>query len=507
MEIMSLEEITTICLIKADRLTEAPRVLESCKEDVDGRRSYLLGVIYAKQQDYEKAAQEFQKIPVGSPYHAMANPFLEWFNATTSNPYASLKASNREEAAHIWEAALKENPYDFMIWHNLSVLYYWQAKHLEEEGQLAEAIPNWQKAIGYWAGILASDKFWREWATQRAKACGLQESDIPAIESGFMTYLETRASEKDQFESYISDVIKVRRGVEGQFHNYFKVKSKEPNHNTAEIYEPLLLDCSHELRVAHLLERAKKMHHIVEYTNQGEFPPNLEEWLSRALKHLKDDEIDIILNTIEQELSINCNVTIGVPSCGPMMLTFLNLTEEAQTFVNTVLQANATNATIAELRKPLVPTFAKLQFYLSPDLGRWLVMIDEEIFDKAINGIKEKLRRERPQGTLAWNLRLLLVMACYEKAKYMFRNQEYASAVEALDIANSFAYNDIINPFPFDVDIPRLIDDICRSIPQSVDQGKITLHEAQNLLQRLCAIAPLGRQEICRRALRSLPPD
>jgi len=516
MATMSLEEITAIYLIKADRLKEAENVLASYAADDDGIRSYLLGVIYAKQQDYEKARKEIQKIPASSPYRTMAQPFEKGFKATTkSDPYAILKAGRREEAANIWEKALKQNPDDLAIWHNLAVLYYWHATHLEENGKFADASKKWQKAIGYWAGILARDSFWREWAIKRATACGVQEPDFTEIvELGFMTYFLSnllsqyqkfgRVLEPDRVESYLGDVTKVREGLEKQFRNHFAEKARTLKNDAAEMYEQLLLDCSHELSVARLLERVKKSQRIVEHTNRKGLNPEPEESISKALEHIESHETDILLNTIERDLDIKRPTTVSVPSCGPMMQEYLNTTEDVQAFVNTVFETESTNDTIAKLKQSLTPTSTRLRFYLSPNLGRWLVMIDVGMFDKAIEGIKDKLQRERPREPLARNLRVLLAMACHDKVKYTSMAPEDAASIEALEIANAFAYDAVTDSAPFDFDIPRLIDDICRCVAESVDSGEISLHDGINLLKRLCAITPSGRGAICRDALEIL---
>ena len=510
-----LEEITAICLIRANRLPEAARVLASCTADFDGRRSYLLGVVYAKQGDDEKAVQEFQKIPVSSPYRTMARQFLEG----GETPYPLLKSGRREEAARIWEEALQRNPDDLVIWHNLAVLSYWHAKHLEEMGELAEAKSKWQKAIGYWAGVLASDQFWREWAVKRATACDVQEPNLTQIvDVGFMKYFLSdlqdmvRVLEPDRVKPYLRDVANVRAGVEKQFPTHFvEEKARALERDTAEMYGNLLVDWSHEWSVARLWERAKKIHRIVEHTNQNDLHPATDTNISKTLEPIEGDEIDILLNTIEQDLDINRRSSIGVPSCGPMMLEFLNRTADAQHFVTTALAAIPTNATIAQLKQANAPSFTRLQFYLSSDLGRWLAMIDMGLFGQAIEGIREKLQRERPQEPIARNLRVLLAMACHDKAKSMSMPsdpenaaQNYAASVEALEVAHRLAYDAMTAPAPFDFKIPRLIEEICTNIPQSVDNNEITPQEGIHLLQRLYHIAPPGRDAICQRALNAL---
>jgi tetratricopeptide (TPR) repeat protein len=512
MATLSLEESTIICLINANRLTEAERVIESCPMNSDGRHAYLLGVIYAKQDDYENAANEFQKIPTDSPYYARVNPFLERLQTAESEPYSLLSSDRREDAAQTWEEALMQNPDDLVIWHNLAVFYYWQAKHLEDQEAFAATKPNWRKAIGYWAAILASDRFWLEWAKQRAAACGIQESDITEVESGFMTYLLkhrlSQASEPERVESYLSYVTKVRDSVERQFRNHFAEKAGHSEKEVAEIYQALLLAWHHEWNVASLLERVKKIHRIVEHTNPNGLPPQMEARPSEILEYQHYDST-VHLNTIAQKLSIELEASVDVPSCGPIMLEILNRREDAQNFVNTTLETESTDATIAKLKRSFALTFTRLTFYLSAELGPWLVMVDVEMFDKAIQGIKEKLQQERPRDPLGRDLRLILGMACYRKGQSVLNDPEktdekYADAIEALENANLYAPDVMTDSTPFDFEIPRLIDALCMSISESVDRGTVFIDEGINLLQRLCQITALGRDVTCRRALDAL---
>jgi tetratricopeptide (TPR) repeat protein len=507
---MSLEEITAISLIKANRLKDAVDVLEGCKVDIKDRSAYLLGIIHARRKDYQKAVEEFREIPADSPYYEKVLPFLEHFKKIKSNPYVRLESGNREEAASIWEKALRQNPNNLETWHNLGILYYWQAKNLEEKGQFAEAISIWKKAIGYWAGLLASDNFWVEWAKKRAKACGVPGLDMLDNQDRQMKYFAIGAQKDERIEAFLSEVTKVQKGVEKQFHNLFLEKARNPDHGNTEMYEQLLLDWNHELNAAHLLERSKKVYRIVEYANQNDLPSNLIRPLSNMLEH-KDFDIDILLDTIEQGLAVNDSLFSDVPGCGPMMLKFLNLIDDVQDLINIVSKPGPGNQVIDKLLQHLAPTFTRLRFYLDPELGPLLVIIDVGRYDKAIEDIKNKLQLKSTGKSMARNLKLLLVMACHCQAEslYMHRSAENASqgfkaCVEALKVAKLFAFDAISDTSPFDFDIPRLISNLCNRISQSIDRGLISIQEGIHLIRDLCEIAPRGRDAACKNALEAL---
>jgi hypothetical protein len=136
-------------------------------------------------------------------------------------------------------------------------------------------------------------------------------------------------------------------------------------------------------------------------------------------------------------------------------------------------------------------------------------MIDVGMFDKTIEEIKDKLLNGKPQEPLARNLRLLLAMACHDKTKYMPIEQEntvqkYDASIKVLEVANAFAYDAVTDSSPFAFDIPRLIDEICTSVSQSVESGEISLDDGINLAQRLCTITPLGKGVICNQVMEIL---
>jgi len=500
---MTIEELTILCLIQANRLDEALDLLKKYTSTNYEMRSYFLGFIYAGNKEFIKAKEEFDKISSSSIFYKEIGPFAECLNSISNNPLTLIKIGSRQEASDIWEEALKKSPDNLELWHSLAVLYYWQAIDSEVKDKLNEFKLNWHKAIGYWASVLVSDEFWKQYAISRAQSYGIELFDICYIEL-FNTYICIKAQEKDKVDNYTRAVKKVHKDIKEKFNAHF-LQKKQTNSDT---YEGLFIEWKLEWTTAYLLKTAGQLKHIIIETNKTPLQPELDHWLSSMLNSTFD--LDILLNTIQHELPNN-DIKFN-PSCGPIMLDFLGLYNDAQCLFNDLLHLTPTNETIKKLFLRYKPKFEKLKFYLHPKLGRWLTIIEAGIYDKAIDQLLTELKSISYSTDSKYyeEIRVLLLKACHDKAKSLYQIQDKAKAydfhhkaIEALEPAYKYS-SGITSSTALDFDIPQIINTICQSISRSFDNGYLDKKEACDLLNRLIRLAPFAGQAVCQKFIDNL---
>ena len=423
------------------------------------------------------------------PSLGLANTVAEPLNGTPcfdENPYWFLQAGRREAAVSLWETALKNNPIELRIWHELAVAHYWQARDQENCGK--NATNQWRKAINYWVGVLVCDDYWRAWAQERAIPCGILPEDRIAVYDGFLTYVKSQhVEEPERVKSFLHAVSAARDEVRASFHRHFFTQSKAASSAGNNSYEDLLIQLNHEWAVACRLERMKLAEKIARNAAQQELSQELASLLS-AIDWKSELDIRRTLNTTCVMLEACHQSFTSFPSCGLGLLEVLGMTNEATAFVTAFQTLRIGNTGIDQLLQQVWQDCSLLQFYLDSQLGRLLVMIDLGLYDHCQTKVKQLIDAKHWEHLK--ELQQLLCLACHNQAEAVLVQHEYETAITAIELAEQYCGTAYNNAAPFQCDMPRLITKICEALAAAVQQGSLSQEAACALLRRLAQVAP-----------------
>lgn len=212
-----LAEVLAICLLNCGKTSEAQRFLTDRLSTDSGneRLKPLLGFALGRQNRIDEAMpflegpgssdapltrliltpflkREIERKAVASDWagasealgrllafgseHEEVKELLERFGSIL--PAAFVEDDNRGRAAEVWRErivnSLSDSP---AACHNLAVLHFWWAVGLQARGQTEDALKHYRLAISYWAVVIHSDDFWKEWASRRQQEIRARESE------------------------------------------------------------------------------------------------------------------------------------------------------------------------------------------------------------------------------------------------------------------------------------------------------------------------------------------
>jgi hypothetical protein len=407
-------------------------------------------------------------------------------------PFRHILENRRDEAAAIWEAHLRAHPNDMLVWHELAVLYYWQARFEEQRGvRTGEFL---RQALQYWVCVLAADDYWREWAESRALPCGIPtEEDRDVARKCFLTSIKSdRASSPELVERFVRAVSNVREGFRASLKEHLVRQIATERKEELGPYKVLLIELNHEWAVAWRLDRMKMAARIAhECTRLGQLPVALQVYLAGP----GNGKTQQYLNTTSVFLNIPASAG-PFPSCGPRMLQSLALTGQVSSFVRRFQGLRTQIAEVDSLLDNVAQDVSLLPYYLDPDLGRLLVMIDLGFYDACQSQLKPKIAA-RPENL--GELEKLMCLACYRQANSELPNGNLGLALSALKSAQLYCPRGIPDPKPFEWNVGTLTLELLAAIigaygPETCDFLEHLADVAPSaLVQRILSV----REELC----------
>lgn len=142
-----------------------------------------------------------------------------------------LRNHRRSELSEMLKSGLKENPTNYNLLHNVSVLYYWWT--VSSERKNSKDIQDhklWDNLIGYWTAIVNNDEFWEKWAKGKPWIKNKEELNLSKIRNSLMSHIETQilsSSEKDRLQNSDASLVSHRNylkklHIEKRFISYYK---------------------------------------------------------------------------------------------------------------------------------------------------------------------------------------------------------------------------------------------------------------------------------------------
>lgn len=142
-----------------------------------------------------------------------------------------LHSNKRSELSGMLKNGLRENPTNYNLLHNISVLYYWWTINAEQNNSKdIQDHKLWDNLIGYWTAIVNNDEFWEKWAKRKPWIKNKDDLDLSKIRNNLMSHLETRilsSSEKDGQQNDDASLAKhgsnlKKLHIEKKFVTYYK---------------------------------------------------------------------------------------------------------------------------------------------------------------------------------------------------------------------------------------------------------------------------------------------
>ena len=142
-----------------------------------------------------------------------------------------LHSNKRSELSGMLKNGLRENPTNYNLLHNISVLYYWWTINAEQNNSKdIQDYKLWDNLIGYWTAIVNNDEFWEKWAKRKPWIKNKDDLDLSKIRNNLMSHLETRilsSSEKDRQQNDDASLAKhgsnlKKLHIEKKFVTYYK---------------------------------------------------------------------------------------------------------------------------------------------------------------------------------------------------------------------------------------------------------------------------------------------
>lgn len=142
-----------------------------------------------------------------------------------------LRHNKRAELSDILKSGLKDNPTNYSLLHNISVLYYWWTNDSEQNNfKSIYEYKLWENLIGYWTTIVNNDEFWNKWAKRKIWIKKNDDLDLHKIGKNLMSNLETKVlssiersrqqNDKDSLTMYKDSLKKIH--TEMKFVSYYK---------------------------------------------------------------------------------------------------------------------------------------------------------------------------------------------------------------------------------------------------------------------------------------------
>ncbi len=170
-----------------------------------------------------------------------------------------LQNNKRSELSEMLKNGLRENPTNYNLLHNISVLYYWWTVSSEQSN--SKDIHDhklWDNLIGYWTAIVNNDEFWEKWAKRKPWIKNRDDLDLSRIRNNLMSHLESKihsSSEKDRqqndeapLEKYSSNLKKLH--IEKRFVTYYRELKSVLSDDVAAIPDMYSETLIHDLGMA-----------------------------------------------------------------------------------------------------------------------------------------------------------------------------------------------------------------------------------------------------------------
>lgn len=205
--------------------------IEKLKDLSVNREKYLFRELEqeTRQQNWHKAYNLLNDIKKTATDRAVVFNFLSYVRNRLFPDF--LQRGKRTELSDMLKNGLRENPTNYNLLHNISVLYYWWAINAEQNNSKdIQDHKLWDNLIGYWTAIVNNDEFWEKWAKRKPWIKNKDDLDLSKIRNNLMAHLETKilsSSEKDRQQNDDTSLAKHRSylkklHIEKRFVTYYK---------------------------------------------------------------------------------------------------------------------------------------------------------------------------------------------------------------------------------------------------------------------------------------------
>jgi hypothetical protein len=362
------------------------------------------------------------------------------------------------------------------------VAHYWQAQSDAARGEVNEAA--WHEAIDHWAGVLASHEYWRAWGEQRAVSCGVLGDDLPLLRRWLLTrFVRTGAREQERLERVIDGVVAARQSAHSSLETGLRELQARADAARRDIYVNLSIQFAQESGAAVRLERVRVAEDVATAAVDQGLPESFEQWL-RGGDWQDDAAVDAALLTAEALLDCRSSTRAGVLSCGPRMLTRLGLIDETGRWVDGSRPRRTSIAGLDGLLDRVRRDALQLRFYLDPELGPLIAMVDVGQYDRCTSAIKRRLEGGRDGRSR--DLEKVLCLASHDHGEAALARGDLDLAVRCLETAYAYCLTALTDPHPFSSDVPRLCEKVCDAIGRTGSDTEVALA----LLERLVQAAP-----------------
>lgn len=142
-----------------------------------------------------------------------------------------LRENKRFKIVDIFKDGLKDDPTNYKLLHNLTVLYYWWATDKDNKAETDERDAIlWEKLIGYWTAATYNDEFWVGWTKNKSwidksdiiDTAKIQHKLIGHLETKILSSIDTNKQKDDKKALAMHEQNLKKLNYEKKFISYYK---------------------------------------------------------------------------------------------------------------------------------------------------------------------------------------------------------------------------------------------------------------------------------------------